>query len=373
MPYISKRDLTDEARIQAALRASWDIASVLKSSGRIGYNVTLATYLLHKASLSSNPVGTSYQDISSGHLDITEETSLAAKEYLSEQEWDNLKSLFTKYSPEDFALAAFCFEPSSAEHGLTVSTPDSIIKLAQRLLNIEPNEDVVDLCCGVGSFLSKTALDVPDAHYCGYEINANCKAIADIRAELIGEEIPIAIRDVFSLAKDLEPPKYDKIFSNYPFGMKQRNLGYGTDYLDRLSKKNPGVSKATSSDWLFNSLICDCLREDGKAVAVMTNGSTWNSIDSAARKHFLEQGLVEAVIALPGKMFEWTSIPTTMILFSHGNHAVHLVDATGLCQQGRRSNEFTEENVQEIITALEEDSLEKSPCQPHLHGEIAPP
>lgn len=39
------------------------------------------------------------------------------------------------------------------------------------------------------------------------------------------------------------------------------------------------VIQRASSDWIFNATIIDQMKESGKAVAIMTNGATWNSSD----------------------------------------------------------------------------------------------
>lgn len=165
----------------------------------------------------------------------------------------------------------------------------------------------------------------------------------------------VTLCDVFTVADSDPMPKFDKIFADYPFGLKLRNLGAGAAYLERLAEQYPGLSKATSSDWVFNALLCDLLTENGKAVGIMTNGSTWNSIDMPMRKYFVERKMVECVISLPGKMFASTNIATTLIILSHNNDSIRMIDATKHCQQGRRQNEFSEENIAAIIDALSND------------------
>ena len=83
----------------------------------------------------------------------------------------------------------------------------------------------------------------------------------------------------------------------------------------------------TSSDWVFNALLYDLLTENGKAVGIMTNCSTWNSIDMPMRKYFVECKMVECVISLPGKIFA-TNIATTLIILSHNNDSIRMIDAT---------------------------------------------
>ena len=65
--------------------------------------------------------------------------------------------------------------------------------------------------------------------------------------------------------------------------------------------------------------------------------------------------MVECVISLPGKMFASTNIATTLIILSHNNDSVRMIDATKHCQQGRRQNEFSEENIATIMDALSND------------------
>ena len=89
---------------------------------------------------------------------------------------------------------------------------------------------------------------------------------------------------------------------------------------------------------------------------IMTNGSTWNQSDSAIRSYFIENGLIECVIALPARLFAGTAIATSMIVFSRNNKGVRLVDASELFVEGRRVNELSYENISLIINAAKNDS-----------------
>lgn len=133
--------------------------------------------------------------------------------------------------------------------------------------------------------------------------------------------------------------------------MMLRNSNDASVYMRRLAQAYPEFSKKTSSDWVFNALICDLLAEGGKAVAVMTTGAAQNSTDISMRKYLAERHMIESVITLPKRMFApYTSIGTSLIVFSHGNEGIRLVDATKLCLCGRRQNEFGHQNIEEILT-----------------------
>ena len=339
-------------------QAIWEINNCMPAPNpKHDVRMVLAAYLLYRVSTYNYPFGFEYQQLLHTDFGLGEDISLAIAETLCKEEWERLLPLVGKYAPEVFALAALTCDLSSASKmSCTEATPKSIIKLAQKILNISPGDSVADLCCGYGSFLTDSAMIEPSAKYVGYEVNTNSKLIASIRGSLVDEKVEIILRDVFDLLEETSGKSFDKIFSNYPFKMPLRNLGNGPKLLKQLSVKIPGMAKATSSDWVFNALMCELLTKNGKAVGVMTNGSTWNGIDTPIRKYFVENGLIESVIALPSHMFGFTSIATSMIVFSHGNSAVRIVDASKICQNGRRYNEFSENDMETIISALYADN-----------------
>lgn len=339
-----------------AVQLSTEIADCLMQSGyHVGSNVAIAAYLLHKASQYNNPFGITINSIAEGAMDVNDDIKQLANKCFSEDVWQRLLKLVMRYSPEDFAMAAI-MPVNENDQKEAMTTPNSILKLANNLLAVEANELVADVCCGSGTYLVNAALEENQAHYSGFEINPEIGSIAAMRAELIDADVQVTICDAFSLTDNKDTPKFNKIFANYPFGWKLKNLGIGANYLEHLADECPGLSKATSSDWVFNALLCDLLSETGKAVGIMTNGSTSNSIDAPVRKYFVEHKMVECVISLPNRMFSSTNIPTTMIVLSHNNDRVRMIDATKLCQQGRRQNEFSEQDIAAIIDALTANS-----------------
>ena len=355
--FITKDLYHNEENQKDAAQLSWEIANALRSTEKSSRcNVSLAAYLLYRVSQDRHLLEMDLQDILNQTIKTHENIYYMAIEHFSDETWKRLLQFEKKYSSEQFALAALVnyVEKDVKE---TMYTPDSILKLVHKLLNVQPNDRVADICCGSGSYFVSAALEENRATYFGYELNAENSTIAQMRSELIDANIQVNLCDAFNLVmKDNSGEKFDKIFSNYPFGLRQKNLGAGADYVKQLSERYPGISKATSSDWVFNSLLCDLLTENGKAIGIMTNGSTWNSIDIPIRKYFVENRMIESVIALPDRMFVSTHIPTTLIVFSHNNDSVRMIDATNICHSGRRLNEFSDTDIANIIEALSVDS-----------------
>ena len=320
-------------------------------------NVIVA-YLLYKVSLNGC-MEMKYGEELFKKLNLDEELEYAVKDAVDEALWSKLVVECKEYNAEAFASAIFSHKVDeySGRHNF-YSTSDSISRLAMSILAIGTNDSVIDACSGIGNFLTKAAMSVPEASYSGCELDVTISVISKIRAELLGTDIEIKNGDVFALTEDEMNHKYDKVFSNYPFGMRLRDLGEGKSYLDKLIEKYPDMSKATSSDWIFNSLLCELISDDGKAIGIMTNGSTWNTIDTPMRKTFIEKGLIESVISLPERMFYGASIATTMVLLSKkGNKRdLRIVDASKIFQPGRRYNEFSDEDIDKIVFAMSHDT-----------------
>ena len=355
MPIINEKLLKNEEVQRDARQANWFIVNCLDAFHRVRVEkVFLSAYLLFAVSSLKDPANYSYDKLST--LKVNEDIKAAINDVLSEEEWSKLLAIVDKFSPEVFAFVAFTtgdlidFRMSD-----TYATPESIIKLSQSILNMQAKDSVADICCGYGTFLFSSAVLEPKASYYGYDINPENKLIATIKAELVGADTNIISEDAFSLFNNKHEPRFNKIFSNYPFGLPKKNLS-GTKFYDEVTLKIPELKKASSSDWFFNALLLDRLMPGGKAVGIMTNGSTWNGADAPVRKYFVENGFIESVIALPPKMFSAFSIPTSLIVLSYGNEKIRLVDATKNCIQGRRFSEFSEENIDSIIDALSNDS-----------------
>lgn len=342
---------------EKATEVSWNIANVLRGTGKLsGMVIVLGAYLLLKTADTPCDLDQPLENLVDA-LGLDHSIKLTILDVFTEQTWEALKELGSSYDGDALTNLILSYDVDGADKlSMPISTPNPIVELVYELLDIKVGEKVADVGSGSGAFLTYCAMAKPDALYSGYEINTFAYSIAKIRAELLSTDIHLELTDAFAVLDRNSPPRYDKIFSNYPFGMKLKNLAGGASFLGSLSDKYPELSKATSSDWVFNALLCEMLKPNGKAIGVMTNGSTWNSIDAPMRRHFLEQGLIEAVIALPNKLFGYTSIPTTMIIMSKGNTSVRLIDAMSLCQQGRRYNTFSKQDICKIKDALSIDS-----------------
>lgn len=263
-----------------------------------------------------------------------------------EGSWNSIRELKYRFSADEFK-ALLLFYNGNFNRGWDGSTPTGVSQLAARLLNIKPGMRVLDFGTGMGAFIRECSFIEPSAAYVGVELQTELAVIADIRAEILGGDIRIQLGNLFD--GNANDHQYDAVFANYPLGMRARGAGsLGEEYIRTLP---PEYVRLSSMDWIFNRKAYDCVAGPGRVICIMANGSTWNTIDRKARRHFLESGTVEMVITLPPRIFENTAVGTTMIVFSHGNEKTMMVDASEQCEKGRRMNVITDENIEAILDA----------------------
>lgn len=324
---------------------SWNIANVLRGSIYSDKSTLIAaSYVLLMANSSECDLKSIESFCASVHADADRQAFL---ESCLGDVWQMVSGLRSRYSGNVLKSIVLFYEDRDVRLRGDTKTPASISKLACKLFSFQDGDEVADFGLGIASFSTEAYLSNQTLSFYGIEINASAKEIAAIRLEVLGCKHDVKHGNVFDL--DSEKSKFQYIFANYPFGLRQREIGFEHHpLLHTISQKIGGFTKSISSDWLFNATIMECLKPNGKGIAIMSNGSTWNTTDRAVRKYFIDNGYLEAVIALPERLFETTNIATTMVVLSEGNERTMLVDATGMCEKGRRYNSFTEEQIEQI-------------------------
>ncbi|MBR4212264.1 MAG: N-6 DNA methylase [Oscillibacter sp.] len=331
---------------QAGRAVAQDISNVQRGSRRIGRSEVIgAAYVLLTASGDKeDEIDLSSVEAFCASARVSEERETFLKARLGDV-WPMVTGQKGRYH-EDTLRSIILFHEERGEE----KTPESVSRLACKLFDFRDNDELADFCLGNGAFTMEAYLNHPALRFHGVEMDASAAEIASIRMETLGCSIDLERVDLFDTSPGAH--KYRNIFSNYPFGLRLREGGFdGKRLLQKIPRK-----AAISSDWLFNAAIVERLEEDGKGVAVMTSGSAWNTLDRPARRYFIENGYLEAVIALPEKLFEYTNISTMMVVLSRNNRRTMLVDATGLCEKGRRFNVFTDAQIDEIAYAVSHET-----------------
>lgn len=314
--------------------------------------ITMAAYLLFLAAKKSLTV--TYHELMGGKLTDDPAVLSAAKYLLTEKAWEALQSTLLAVPVDLFKAVAL----QNTED--TCSTPESIIQLALALLSIKDGDNVADIGCGSGNFLTTAAQACPQAVYYGCDINAVAATISNIRSDLLARdnsEIKIDIQnyDAFALKPDLYR-SFDRVFSNYPFNLRVGHAG-GETYFSQEVQPTCSVRRVRSLDWLYNHLAVQLLSDDGKAVVIMTDGGLFNSLDREIRTTFVRNGWIEAVIRLPERLFRYTSLNTNLVILSKRNRSIRFVDASAICQKERRYNWLSDADIEQIVSLMHEDGV----------------
>lgn len=271
----------------------------------------------------------------------------------SEKFFASIEELSTEH------LRAFLSSGPRVPMQVECPTPEGISALALSILDLKNDERVIDFGSGFGNFLEYAAKENDESQLVGIELNPNRVAAARICAMVSGSGVVYECSDMFAYCENaVTNAKADKAFSNYPWRVKGLRLEGKPTYLKSIINDISSCGHPASSDWMFNRLLVDSIKEDGIAVGIMTNGAAFNKADIQVRKYFIENGWVQAAISLPAGLFSpWTGIATTLIVLSHGNgDGVRLVDATDLGSKERRGLILTKDDVLTIANRLNEDS-----------------
>lgn len=265
-----------------------------------------------------------------------------------------IRSLAASYPSDklrELAIASFDFTAVNfGRSGGDFITPDCIVSLALKVLAPGDGDSIADFGCGWGSFLAASSACAASLY--GVDPNRRAAAFATIRMSLLGVDCDIERDDMLRCPGGLS---FDRCFSQLPFGLRLSFLNLkGTPYEPALSGDWP-LGRPASADWVFAKRILDATAEDGRAAIVMSNGATFNHGDASARRHFAESGRLEAVVALPARLFSHTVSASTMVVFGDGSKGVRMVDATDLTVPGRRYDSMGPDEIAEVMRRLSED------------------
>ena len=278
-----------------------------------------------------------------GHNKVLAQYFKSINALVEEQVVDEVAKKFSEKDLKDFIL--------SHNESYKDRTPEDIINLAKKILDVNAGESVIDLCCGTGNFALSCAKNVPDASYSGYDISTDKYLLSEIRRIVSGSDIKFNLGNVFDLPE--KGIKADKIFASYPFRMDLMHGSVATEYIKNKIRELPFLS-AGASDWIFNILIMDLLKDSGKAVALMPLGDAFNGgAMEKVRKYFAEEGYIEAEILLPAGLFYDMSIPALMVVLSRNNSSIRMIDASEEYKKDGRNNRLTDKNIEKIYEAYE--------------------
>ena len=261
-------------------------------------------------------------------LSYCEETN----SYLPEHDLFRIRNLFNSFSKEDLreiVLTALSNDISGYRDYINTTT-SSIFDIAAKLLDIDgAGHTVVDLGSGDGGVLAKILINARKKKYVlkdliGFELNIESAKVSQMSLDILSDGDP---RPIIKIANIFDGCDFvcTRGYCFPPFGLKQ--------FLrekSRPSKLFKGIelTNRNTSEWLFIDTLLNGLHEYGRAVALVSGRALFNFADNEYRTALLENGLLEGIIELPNGSLNFTGVKPYMLVFSHGNTEVKIIDAS---------------------------------------------
>ena len=236
--------------------------------------------------------------------------------------------------------------------GGDLSTPKGIIDLSLSILSVKNDDVLLDIGSGYGTTLLSGSQYTNNL--VGVEINRDNVLVSKLLTDLFKIDANIKLSD--ALINDNNQFKANKVFVNTPLGLRM-----SSDRLDNIlrekfkNSKYKNLVKAYDLSWLFALDILENTVYE-KFVMVVAGGSLFNVRESEIRKNLILEGKIESVIALPGSLLYGTTIPVYLIVFSHNNKTIRMVDAQELYYEDKFMNVITKVQIDEIVNSLNNDS-----------------
>ncbi len=192
-------------------------------------------------------------------------------------------------------------------------TPKSVVELMVDIL--EPYKGrVYDPCCGSGGmfvqcskFVKEHQGQVDNISIFGQESNPGTWKMAKMNLAIRGLECNLGERNGDSFTDDLHKAlRADYIIANPPYNLKE----YWKPSLAGDPRWVFGKPDEKNGNYAWLSLMYAKLAPRGKAAILMPNGATTSNTqdDYKIRKAMIESGKVDAILALPNKLFSNVSI-----------------------------------------------------------------
>ena len=288
--------------------------------------------------------------IVSGQISLDEAFTYVKENYIAKDYLDDLLSLLDNFDTEDFKNALCDCNIDLSFKDMTLM-PQFIYDLASKILNIKENDCTYEFCQGLGDFSFYSAISNPNSVFHIVDEDPINNFIVKYKSQALGLK-DIKIQN--QLPADFHNKKgvkIQKIIAS-PF--------FSLDMLDdeiKVFNKKFSIPTRRNKIFDFASLfyLSNLLDKEGCAIAFIPSGFLSGKMYQHIRKYMLETNLIKAVINLPKEIFDGVYIEFSMIVLGKNNSNVRLVDARSLGQRVKRKCKLSDESINLILNALNEN------------------
>ena len=264
------------------------------------------------------------------------------------------------------------FAADAGKKGGEFYTPREVERVIINILKPHEKDHIYDMAVGSGGFLLEAYHYLKDVagekkartlYLYGQEINIGTYAIAKINMFLHGLDAASIERgdtlaDPKFLNADGSLQTFDICVANPPYSIKDweaeafKSNKYGrvTDY-EMPPKKN--------ADYAFVLHMVKSMNENGRAGIVLPHGVLFRGgAEARIREQLIKNDLIEAVIALPPKLFYGTGIPAAVVIFNKNKDKkkegkILIIDAEQDFEEGKNQNRLRRKDIEKIVSAYD--------------------
>lgn len=256
------------------------------------------------------------------------------------------------------------FASSEGKGGGEFYTPTSVVKTLVEM--IEPYKGrIYDPACGSGGmfiqsekFIEEHAGRIGDLSIYGQELNATTWKLCKMNLAIRGLDGNIGQHQADTFHDDLHKTlKADYVLANPPFNISD----WGGNKLTEDVRWKYGVPPEGNANYAWLEHIVYHLAPNGVAGVVLANGalSSNTSNEGVIRKNLVDAKLVDAIVALPDKLFYSTGIPVSLWIlnrnkidnpkFRKREDEILFIDARNLgTMVDRKHRELSVEDIKKI-------------------------
>lgn len=243
-------------------------------------------------------------------------------------------------------------------------TPLKVTELVARLAKPKSGDRICDPACGSGGLLIQAGRQVGNRDFAlfGQESNGSTWALCRMNMFLHSfDSARVEWCDTLNsplLVEDDHLMKFNCVVANPPFSLDK--WGAENAESDRYNRFWRGVPPKSKGDWAFiTHMVETALEKEGRVAVVVPHGVLFRGAqEGQIRRKMIEENLLDAVIGLPGNLFQTTNIPVAILVFDRSREKdgarenckdVLFIDASREFVSGKNQNTLSDEELKKIM------------------------
>lgn len=264
------------------------------------------------------------------------------------------------------------FAADAGKKGGEFYTPREVERVIINILKPHEKDHIYDMSVGSGGFLLEAYHHLKEKenekkarslYLYGQEINIGTYAIAKINMFLHGlDSADIQRGDTLADPKflnlDGSLKTFDICVANPPYSIKEwESQIFKSDKYGRVAGYE--MPPAKKADYAFVLHMVKSMNENGRAGIVLPHGVLFRGgAEGRIREELIKNDLIEAIIALPAKLFYGTGIPAAIVIFNKNKPESHknkilIVDAEQDYEEGKNQNRLRKKDIEKMVSAFE--------------------